>query len=74
MAKQRVYLSLLKLGLAKVGAIVKESAISYSKVYDVLQRLSMRGLVSQIIVENVNTLMLSNPTDYTNIYREKKKS
>ena len=49
----RVYLSLLKLGLAKVGAIVKESAISYSKVYDVLQRLSMKGLVSQIIVENV---------------------
>ena len=49
----RVYLALLKLGLAKVGAIVKESAISYSKVYDVLQRLSMKGLVSQIIVENV---------------------
>jgi sugar-specific transcriptional regulator TrmB len=49
----RVYLSLLKLGLAKVGAIVKESAVSYSKVYDVLQRLSMKGLVSQIIVENV---------------------
>ena len=49
----RVYLLLLKLGLAKVGAIVKDSTISYSKVYDVLQRLSMKGLVSQIIVENV---------------------
>ena len=49
----RVYLSLLKLGSAKVGAIVKDSTISYSKVYDVLQRLSIKGLVSQIIVENV---------------------
>jgi HTH-type transcriptional regulator, sugar sensing transcriptional regulator len=49
----RVFLSLLKLGLVKVGAIVKDSAISYSKVYDVLHRLSMKGLVSQIIVENV---------------------
>ena len=33
----RVYLSLLKLGSAKVGEIVKDSTISYSKVYDVLQ-------------------------------------
>jgi sugar-specific transcriptional regulator TrmB len=49
----KVYLSLLKLGLSRVGAVVKESAISYSKVYDVLQRLSMKGLVSQIVVENV---------------------
>jgi sugar-specific transcriptional regulator TrmB len=49
----RVYLSLLKLGSAKVGAIVKDSTISYSKVYDVLQRLSIKGLVSQITVENV---------------------
>lgn len=49
----RVYLSLLKLGSAKVGEIVKDSTISYSKVYDVLQRLSIKGLVSQIIVENI---------------------
>src|SRR5918995_705210 len=49
----RVYLSLLKLGSAKVGAIVRDSTISYSKVYDVLQRLSIKGLVSQIIVENI---------------------
>jgi HTH-type transcriptional regulator, sugar sensing transcriptional regulator len=49
----RVYLSLLKLGSAKVGEIVKDSAISYSKVYDVLQRLSIKGLTSQIIVENI---------------------
>lgn len=49
----RVYLSLLKLGSAKVGEIVKDSTISYSKVYDVLQRLSIKGLASQIIVENI---------------------
>jgi HTH-type transcriptional regulator, sugar sensing transcriptional regulator len=49
----KVYLSLLKLGSAKVGAIVRDSTISYSKVYDVLQRLSMKGLVSQIVVDNI---------------------
>jgi sugar-specific transcriptional regulator TrmB len=49
----KVYLSLLKLGSAKVGSIVRDSSISYSKVYDVLQRLSMKGLVSQIVIENI---------------------
>ena len=49
----RVFLSLLKLGSAKVGQIVKESHVSYSKVYDVLDRLSSKGLVSHIILGNV---------------------
>ena len=49
----RVFLSLLKLGPAKVGQIVKDSHVSYSKVYDVLDRLSSKGLVSHIILGNV---------------------
>jgi predicted transcriptional regulator len=49
----KVYLSLLKLGSTKVGALVNDSSISYSKVYDVLQRLSLKGLVSQIIIKNI---------------------
>jgi HTH-type transcriptional regulator, sugar sensing transcriptional regulator len=49
----RVFLSLLKIGSARVGQIVKESNVSYSKVYDVLDRLSSKGLVSHIILGNV---------------------
>jgi predicted transcriptional regulator len=49
----RIFLSLLKLGSARVGQIVKESNVSYSKVYDVLDRLSSKGLVSHIILRNV---------------------
>jgi sugar-specific transcriptional regulator TrmB len=49
----RVFLTLLKLGSAKVGQIVKDSHVSYSKVYDVLHRLSSKGLVSHIILGNV---------------------
>jgi sugar-specific transcriptional regulator TrmB len=49
----RVFLTLLKLGSAKVGQIVKDSNVSYSKVYDVLDRLSSKGLVSHIILGNV---------------------
>jgi predicted transcriptional regulator len=49
----RVFLTLLKLSSAKVGQIVKDSRVSYSKVYDVLNRLSSKGLVSHIILGNV---------------------
>jgi HTH-type transcriptional regulator, sugar sensing transcriptional regulator len=49
----RVFLTLLKLGSAKVGQIVRDSNVSYSKVYDVLDRLSSKGLVSHIILGNV---------------------
>lgn len=49
----RVFLTLLKLGSAKVGQIVRDSTVSYSKVYDVLDRLSSKGLVSHIILGNV---------------------
>ena len=49
----RVFLALLKMGPAKVGQVVKESHVSYSKVYDVLDRLSSKGLVSHIILGNV---------------------
>ena len=49
----KVFLTLLKLGSAKVGQIVKDSNVSYSKVYDVLDRLSSKGLVSRIIFGNI---------------------
>jgi HTH-type transcriptional regulator, sugar sensing transcriptional regulator len=49
----KVFLTLLKLGSAKVGQIVKDSHVSYSKVYDVLERLSAKGLISHIVLGNV---------------------
>ena len=49
----RVFLSLLKLGSSKVGAIVKDSRVSYSKVYDVLDRLASKGLVSHMTVGSI---------------------
>jgi HTH-type transcriptional regulator, sugar sensing transcriptional regulator len=49
-----VYISLLVLyAPSKVGLIVKESHVSYSKVYDVLRRLIEKGLVSHIMINNI---------------------
>ncbi len=44
-----VYLALLELGLSTTGKITKESGISSSKVYEVLQRLISKGLASYVI-------------------------
>jgi predicted transcriptional regulator len=50
----RVYISLLGLyAPSKVGLIVRESHVSYSKVYDVLGRLIEKGLVSHIMINNI---------------------
>ena len=49
----RIYASLLKLGSSKVGAIVRDSHVSYSKIYDVLERLSIKGLVSHVTIGNI---------------------
>lgn len=57
----RVYMSLLKLGPSKVGAIVRESRVSYSKVYDVLERLSSKGLSSHVLIGKVRHFSAAEP-------------
>ncbi len=48
--ESKVYIALLKRGPSKVGDVVKESGVSYSKVYDVLERLTTKGLASEITI------------------------
>jgi sugar-specific transcriptional regulator TrmB len=47
----RTYLALLKIGSTTVGPLVKESKISYSKIYEVLGRLIEKGFVTFIVKE-----------------------
>ncbi len=46
--ESRVYIALLNLGSSTVGPIVKKSKVAYSKIYEVLDRLVDKGLVSFI--------------------------
>ncbi len=48
----KVYLALLKLKTTTTGSIIKETGIHTSKVYDALERLSKKGLVSYILISN----------------------
>ncbi len=45
----KVYLALLELKSSTVGPIVKKSRVAYSNVYDILNRLIDKGIVSYIL-------------------------
>ena len=47
----RVYQALLHIGPSTITRIVNETAIPSSKIYDVLERLEHKGLVSYILVK-----------------------
>jgi len=49
----RVYLSLLRIGETTTGRIITDSHVTGSKVYDILNRLIQKGLVSYVSKENV---------------------
>lgn len=70
----RVYLSLLRLGPSKVGAIVRESRVSYSKVYDVLERLGNKGLVSHVLIGKVRHFNAAEPYRLRDYIRKKEES
>jgi HTH-type transcriptional regulator, sugar sensing transcriptional regulator len=46
--ESKVYKALVELGESSVGNILKFSGVSHSKIYDILKRLSKKGLVSSI--------------------------
>ena len=56
-----VYLSLLELGETTTGAIIKSSGITGSKVYEILDRLAKKGLVSYITKERTRYFQASTP-------------
>lgn len=70
--ESKVYLSLLKLGQTSAGPIVKTAGISRSKVYEILERLQSKGLVSSIIINGVKKFQALDPR-LIPIFLEKKK-
>ena len=60
--ESNAYLALVKLGSSTVGPIVKESKIAYSKIYDVLNRLIRKGLITYIIKKKVRYFHALPPT------------
>jgi len=68
----RVYLTLLKIGESTVGPIAKNADVSLSKIYEILQNLIKKGIVSSIVKNNVKYFSASNPERIID-YLEKRK-
>ncbi|MFC1723701.1 TrmB family transcriptional regulator, partial [Nanoarchaeota archaeon] len=58
-----VYLTLLKLGQATAGPIVDKSKVTRSKIYDILERLKNKGLVSHITKESTKYFSAADPSN-----------
>lgn len=50
--ESKVYLGLLKTGKSTVGHIVRESKVSSSKIYEILERLIKKGIVGRVTENN----------------------
>jgi HTH-type transcriptional regulator, sugar sensing transcriptional regulator len=57
----KVYLALLKLGSTTSGPLTDESRVSRSKIYNVLERLMQKGLVSFIIKDKTRYYQAAEP-------------
>jgi HTH-type transcriptional regulator, sugar sensing transcriptional regulator len=57
----KVYLALLKIGQSTAGQIVDESKVTRSKIYDILERLKNKGLVSHIFKSSVKYFSAATP-------------
>lgn len=70
--ESKAYLSMIELGSSTVGPIAKKSGISYSKIYEVLQRLIEKGFASFIIKEKTKYFQAVEPRNLHN-YLDKQK-
>ena len=67
----KVYLALLELGSALAGEITKKSMVNRTNVYDALERLIEKGLVSYVISANRKVFEPVKPERLQNILKEK---
>ena len=69
----RVYVSLLELGTCAVGKIITHSKIPSSKIYETLDKLKSKGLVSFIVKENKQFFTAISPLHITDILDEQRR-
>jgi len=69
----KIYLALLKLGESTTTKIVREAKIHASKVYEFLDKLVQKGLVTYVIKANKKHFTAANPTYLKEFLREKQR-
>lgn len=59
--ESKVYLALLRIGSSTIGKVIKESQVSNSKIYDILDRLNKKGLIGVSSINNVKNFEAKSP-------------
>ncbi len=67
----KVYATLVQLGCTSVGKIAKVCKVYRPNVYDALERLKQKGLVTCIPTEGTKLFQAAEPTSLLNWLREK---
>lgn len=68
----KLYLALLELGQSTTTSVIKKSEVPASKVYEFLNRLIKKGLVSYVIKSNKKYFSASPPESLMSFLKEKK--
>ena len=69
----KVYLALLELGSITVGPITTKTKLQAAKVYETLDKLIEKGLVSFVIVSKTKHFQASDPKEILNLIEERKR-
>ena len=69
----KTYIKLLKLKETRIGPLIKETNIASSKIYDVIERLIKKGLVSYKLVQSTKIFKASHPKYLKFLIEERKK-
>lgn len=70
--EERVYLALIDLGIARTGELCSEAKVPKSNIYEILDRLSKKGLVSVRKRNGVKNFFPADPDYLKELYLEKK--
>ncbi len=69
----RVYLALLEIGASTSGPIVEKSGVARSIIYQILERLAQKGLVSHTIKEKTKYFQAAQPDSILEYLEERQK-
>lgn len=71
-SESKVYMAILELKDSTRGDIVNKSKISGSKIYELLEKLQEKGLISIYLKDNIKHFKATNPKQILNYIDEKK--
>ena len=69
-----IYIALLRLGLATVSMLAKETGMHRTNIYDILEKLKEKGLVGVVMQKNVKYYDATSPEKLLDYLDERKES